>query len=209
MRRLNIAAAVLLALAATACGADPAPTDETRQDTAPTGQQSESTEAGVADQSQPPESPEAMDQPAAADDLGDPVASRTAAKDGADFTLELFPITRTGETAVLNLRLTFAASNESSAFVDTLLGDGNPDIANEDDYSVDGVKLVDSTEGKLYLAASDGAGNCLCSTDLGGVNMDPGDTVTLTATYAAPPEAVSEMDVVLPSFGTVTGVPVV
>jgi hypothetical protein len=66
---------------------------------------------------------------------------------------------------------------------------------------------VDSARRKVYLPASDGKGNCLCSRDLKG-DLEPGHTYTFYATYAAPPAEVSVLDVSFPQFGTVSRVPV-
>jgi hypothetical protein len=60
---------------------------------------------------------------------------------------------------------------------------------------------------KAYLAASDSEGQCMCSHHLTG-DLEPGNTYTFYATYAAPPAEVTALDVSFPHFGTVSRVPV-
>jgi hypothetical protein len=97
---------------------------------------------------------------------------------------------------------------EDGIFVFDLFSDGDSTTGDaQSSTSVDGVRLVDSARRKVYLAASDGKGNCLCSRALRG-NLEPGHTYTFYATYAAPPPEVTALDVSFPQFGTVSRVPV-
>ena len=69
-----------------------------------------------------------------------------------------------------------------------LFGDNESDTGNADSpASVDGVKLVDTRNSKLYLVASDGAGSCVCTNSFSGNSAKPGDVVNMSATYAAAP----------------------
>lgn len=61
---------------------------------------------------------------------------------------------------------------------------------------------------KRYFVAADSAGACVCTTDLSGTFPDAGDTVELTATYAAPPTSTTTVDVSVPGLGTLSDVPV-
>ena len=94
----------------------------------------------------------------------------------------------------------------SSSSTYSVTGMRPPGIASPQRPS-DGVRLVDSARRKLYLAASDGKGNCLCTRGLQG-DLEPGHTYTFYATYAAPPAEVAALDVSFPQFGTVSRVPV-
>ena len=66
---------------------------------------------------------------------------------------------------------------------------------------------MDNARRKVYLAASDGKGSCLCTRNLRG-NLEPGETYTFYATYAAPPAEATALDVSFPNFGTISRVPV-
>jgi hypothetical protein len=74
-------------------------------------------------------------------------------------------------------------------------------------FRVNGVRLVDGKNKKLYLVATHGAEKCICSGPLN-THIGTGDTILVSAAYAAPPAEVATVDVVTPTFGTVTGVPV-
>ena len=65
----------------------------------------------------------------------------------------------------------------------------------------------DTARRKVYLAASDGQGRCLLSRKLSG-DLEPGETYTFYATYAAPPAEATALDVSFPNFGTIPRVPV-
>lgn len=72
---------------------------------------------------------------------------------------------------------------------------------------VSGVYLVDGKNKKKYEPAVFGQ-NCMCSANLDERQAGPGQTIYLNATYAAPPEDVTTMDVNFPNFGTLTKIPV-
>ena len=92
-------------------------------------------------------------------------------------------------------------------FVLDLFGDGDPTTGDSQSAtSVDSIHLANARR-KLYLAASNGKGNCLCTRGLQG-DLEPGHTYTFYATSAAPPAEVAALDVSFPQFGTVSRVPV-
>jgi hypothetical protein len=68
--------------------------------------------------------------------------------------------------------------------------------------------LVDAKNSKLYLVASDGEGNCLCSRNLSRVFLDKNLSVLMYAIFAAPPVDITTVDMRIPTFGTVRNVPV-
>jgi hypothetical protein len=110
--------------------------------------------------------------------------------------------------ATLHFTVTVDPAADDGIFVLDLFGDGDPTTGDSQSAtSVDGVRLVDSARRKLYLAASDGKGNCLCTRGLQG-DLEAGHTYTFYATYAAPPAEVTAVDVSFPQFGTVSRVPV-
>jgi hypothetical protein len=144
-----------------------------------------------------------------ADDLGDPAATRTGSADGQKVSLQVWPVQRSGSTAVLNFAMTVDPAAKQAVSLFELFGDANSDTGNNNSgASVDGVKLVDTENSKLYLVASDGAGNCVCTNTFSGASAQAGEVVTMSATFAAPPEDVTSVSVTVPTFGTFTDVPV-
>lgn len=141
-----------------------------------------------------------------------PAATRTATIDGQRVTLTVFPLRRTGTLSVLDFTLGRPAA-ETGQESDTLLlttsfNDNNSSTGDRGPYSVDGIRLVDSRSRKAYLVASETGGRCLCSNDLNTLSLKPGDTYDFYATFAAPPAAVTELDVNVPRFGAIPRVPV-
>ena len=74
--------------------------------------------------------------------------------------------------------------------------------------TLDGIYLVDGQNRKKYLVAHDSAGQPLTDSSLSGTFVEPGQFVTLSATLAAPPADVAAVDVFIPHFGTLAGVPI-
>lgn len=141
-------------------------------------------------------------------DLGTPAATRDGTADEQKATLAVYPIRRSDTLAVMHFTVAVDPEAEDGIFVFDLFSDGDSTTGDaQSSTSVDGVRLVDSARRKVYLAASDGKGNCLCSRALRG-NLEPGHSYTFYATYAAPPAEVTALDVSFPQFGTVSRVPV-
>ncbi len=154
-------------------------------------------------------SPSPTSSLAPSSDLGEPAATRTGSVDGQPTSLAVYPLHRNGRTATLNLVMTVDPSATDGVSLYDRFGDKNDAAASRQSaQSVDGIKLVDGTRGKLYLVASDGDGNCLCTDNFFGVAAKPGTQVAMTATFAAPPSTTTQVDVIVPQYGTVTGVPV-
>ena len=141
------------------------------------------------------------------------IASRDGAISGTPVKLELLQLKRGGETSVLTFRIATVGGDEVQ--IGEIFDDGaNQEIegaANADSpvntTSMDGITLVDTQNRKRYLVGRDSKNACACESDLGAVFLSS-DPVILSATYAAPPEDVSEMDVLVPRFGTFKDVPV-
>lgn len=72
---------------------------------------------------------------------------------------------------------------------------------------VTGVDLIDRPNKKRHLPASHGK-ECLCSVDFGRYSVSAGQTLYLSATYAAPEEGVTKVDIATPRSGTFKNVPV-
>lgn len=164
----------------------------------PTAAASSSASPTPADPSQPG---------AGTDQLGTPVATRTSAIGGKKAVLTVYPVLRDGTTSHMNFTIAGVTAGDRVQ-VASSLSDGNYKAIDFNGDAADGIQLVDGKNSKLYLVASDGAGQCLCSHDLSGVFLQPGAPVVFSATFAAPPADVSAVDVRIPTFGTVKSVPV-
>jgi hypothetical protein len=147
-------------------------------------------------------------QPSGGDQLGSVVATRTSAGGGRKVTLRLYPVLRDGATSHVNLTLSSPVERTSGVQVGELLADGDYNASDKSGLAADGIQLVDGKNAKLYLVASDGRGQCLCSRDLSSVFLSLNAPVLFSATFAAPPPDVTQVDVRIPNFGTVKNVPV-
>jgi hypothetical protein len=143
-------------------------------------------------------------------DLGEPIASRKAGVSGYQLRVDMYPVERRGTLADLNFTLTMVKGDDPDdrLQISDLFADGNYDSVDSGGHSIDGVRLLDGANGKVHLPASDGNGACLCTRDLSGTFLEAGDSVVLSAIYAAPPEDVTAVSVQVPKFGTFTDVPV-
>jgi hypothetical protein len=139
-----------------------------------------------------------------ADGLGSPVATRTSSRAGQEITLALYPVVRDGSTSHLNLTLT---ATKGDVGVADMLSDHDREAADADFFAADGLQLVEGKHAKLYLVASDGQGECVCSRDLASALMTR-VPLLVSATFAAPPADVSTVAVRVPAFGVVKDVPV-
>lgn len=102
----------------------------------------------------------------------------------------------------------------------TLTNEGEPGTPSLEPYSaftddrpaagldLSGVGLVDGESKKLYLPVLDGEGECLCSSNMGDVAIPPGESVELNATFGGVPGDLDELDVRVPDFPSIEGVPV-
>lgn len=71
--------------------------------------------------------------------------------------------------------------------------------------ATDGLALVDPAAKKAYPVARTADGGCVCSVN---PRVTVGKTSVLGAMFAAPPEDVRALDVVVPHFGVLPGVPI-
>ncbi len=127
------------------------------------------------------------------------VATRTAAYDGDRVRVEVLSLRRSGDLSTLQLRETYLGTEYYS--INNDLGGGAAS------YDLSGITLVDTANGKRYLTAHDSDDDCVCSST-SGVQIKPGSSYTLSATFAAPPDDVRSIDVAIPGLGTIADVPV-
>ncbi len=122
--------------------------------------------------------------------------------------LQVYAIKRSGSLSQLNYSVSVDKSAADKLQVAGLLSDGNYNAVDKQGDAADGIELMDAKNAKLYQVASNGSGECLCSRDLNSAFIDPGQTMLFSATFAAPPADVQNVDVKVPKFGTVSGVAV-
>jgi len=216
----------MLALSATACSLPGAGTDDDPPASAPpasapaSAPASDAASTPAADPASPPASdvpsasapaaptPADPNQPPSGDQLGQVAATRMSAADGKKITLQLYPLLRDGSTSHLNMTLSSSVGATDRVQIAQLLSDKNSSSGDKSLFAADGLQVVDGKNAKLYLVASDGTGQCLCSRGLEGVFLQSNAPVMFSATFAAPPADVTQVDVSIPSFGTVKNVPV-
>ena len=224
MRTAAVASLVaMLALSAASCslpgsgGADEPPADQAPASAPASAPGSApASDPGSSAASPSPSAPTAEaptpadpNQPPAGDQLGQVVATRTSASDGEKVVLRLYPVQRDQSTSHVNLTLSSGSANSTdSVSVNQMLSDGNSSSSDRSPWTSDGLQLVDGKNSKLYLVASDGQGQCVCSRELIAVRLKKGAPVLISATFAAPPADVTSVDVRIPSFGVVKNVPV-
>lgn len=208
MRRLVPLGLLTLALSTTACGALGSP-EGPASSAPPPASSAPAPSAGTTSAAPAPASATPADPSASSGgELGQVAASRTSAKGGQKIIASLYPVQRDGAVSHLNLALSQPAGATKSVQVGDLLADDNYDAIDHDGLTADGLQLVDGAHAKLYLVASDGNGQCLCSRGLSRVFVQGDAPVLISATFAAPPPDVTSVDVRVPGFGTVKGVPV-
>jgi hypothetical protein len=108
------------------------------------------------------------------------------------------------------VELTLALTNEAPAEGDdppgfgiyTQFGDGITA------YDASGIGLVDGDAQKRYLPVRDSEGTCLCTNDFGSADVPAGGSRTITATFGGVPDDVDALDVQVPTFPTIAGVPI-
>lgn len=74
--------------------------------------------------------------------------------------------------------------------------------------TADGIYVLDDTNAKRYLVARNQQKLCVCTGDLSRVFATPGRSITVTATFKAPPPEVTTVTVQVPHAKAFTGVPV-
>lgn len=99
-----------------------------------------------------------------------------------------------------------ARVSSSNWYVNRFFDDGTTNGLDGSDfgvtsYTADGIYLVEPTHRQRYPVARDTSGHCVCSTNLGSSNLGPGESVQITATFAAPPADVTTVDVNVPNVG--------
>ena len=117
--------------------------------------------------------------------------------------VDVMAVERQGDLVEVRLQLTNLNEGDGEAF--EIWSHFSGDNVN---YDLRGVGLVDSSAQKLYLPVLDSGDACLCSSGLADYAVAPGETVRLNATFGGLPDDVEQVDVRVPGFSAVDGVPV-
>jgi hypothetical protein len=141
-----------------------------------------------------------------------PVVQGEGSADGGRFIFTITELKRSGPTVVVNASVSLAGGSEKDSiqindtFADGISQDLKDTSSQEANDVFDGIALIDPNGRKKYLVARDATGRCVCSNDLGSAFVEEDAPVNLQATLAAPPDAVTTVDVVIPNVKTFTGV---
>jgi hypothetical protein len=138
------------------------------------------------------------------DQLGQVVASRTTSLGGKAVQVDLHPLVRDGN--LTHVQLTVSSKDDLSLW--NTFSDNDASAGNKQAWAADGITLVDTVHNKLYLVASDGHGSCLCSQNLGSVELKDELPVLVSASFATPPPEMTEIGVQIPNFGVFPHVPI-
>lgn len=151
--------------------------------------------------------PEADQAPAEAE----PIVETLGSIDGGRVRFILTELRRSGPTVILNARLELADPASDRLQVSSTFDDGTfqelEDGGNEGGDVFDGVALIDPEGKKKYFVARDETNRCVCSNGLSAAFVRAEAPVELTATLAAPPPGVTQVDLVVPRFETLHDVP--
>lgn len=147
------------------------------------------------------------------------IDSRTTTDSGTSLTVTLNAVTVSGSVTTVLFSATNNGTGGSNRWqVADFFSDGeykypvdssghkSEDSVNGD--NTDGVYLTDTTNQKVYRAAYDTAGGCLCSGNLNSAFVDDGRTMVLQTSFAALPDGVTTVDVAIPGAGTFSNVTV-
>ncbi|GAA3762097.1 hypothetical protein GCM10022225_54780 [Plantactinospora mayteni] len=145
-------------------------------------------------------------------ELGPVVATREVQFDGngagevVPIKVELYGLRRDQGFLTVRVRLTNVSPDPKQDWQisSTFQGDA-PRLKSGSAFS--GVYLVDRKNRKQYLVARNANQQYLASADLGAVFVEPRQAVDLFATFGAPPDDVSSVDVVIPRIPVFENVP--
>ena len=194
-RMTAVALAAVLTLIVTACSGGGNPADGPRPDDVDHGHRAGGPEERATASPPPP-------PPPPQESTSEAVSPKTVRLRGTELQVTVYDLIRGGATVELVFRI-HNAGEEFSPTLREMLGTG------EEPWDLAGVELVDTVNGRVHRVARDESGRCVCSAPDPSLSLWAGDTVELSATFAAPPEDVESLNVRLPLAGTFTGVRVV
>lgn len=197
LRARLVVAASAAALLLSACTGAPSEPADPAETPAQTQTESPGTAASTPTSTAQGEAPRATATPEA---LAVIQARETSTSRGP-VTVGVNSLVVRGDVMTLNFSVTNTGTGEWMPWTDFNDGKGGLDL------SVDGVYVVDATNGKRHLPARDANDNCVCSVP-GNQRVQPGDTVTYSAVYRAVPAGVDTVSVFIPSAGVFDDIPV-
>lgn len=194
-----------LALALSACGLGESSEDGGSDGNGRNGGNGGSAAGSGSGDGQPQRQPPGSAPPSPAKVL----ASRDGSSGEVPVRVEVNDLFRRGQLVTVNFSVTYRTPDDDKEYdswrVDNAFDDGN---SLNGVYTVDAVYLIDGKSGTRHPVARDGEDQCVCSAGLGGKTIDPGQSLALTATFAAPPSDVQAVDVQIPLAGTFSDVPI-
>ncbi|MFI6317709.1 hypothetical protein ACIBG8_09335 [Nonomuraea sp. NPDC050556] len=132
------------------------------------------------------------------------LASRTAAADQYyKLKIDLLAADREGKLVTVNYAVTVTEHDRAFGWT---VGDAFSAVPS-DTPDADGVYLIDRKNAKKHLVAKDSQGACVCTGNTESIAINTGQKIVFTASFAAPPEDVTTVDVHIPLAGTFAGVP--
>jgi len=132
------------------------------------------------------------------------VPGREISSNGARWRVEVVSAVRQADFLKLSTRVTLLEMKPDDDWVMAY----EVWVAGAGGSSAQGFELLDLVGKKRYLVARDSAGNCVCTRNVNGIQLVPGQSTILEATFAAPPPSVSKVEVVGPApIGTFSDVP--
>ena len=206
MKTITCTLVAAIAIAAAGCseGGGSQSDDQGGSSSAPSPFEDTSTDTGTDTAPPAPEGEPAPQEPSRV------LAGRDSQIDDDAVRLDIIDLRRSGATAALTFQLSMpdAMDDSSAAQVAQTFDDGVLGGEGQDSSTLDGVSLIDTKNAKRHLVGRDASGVCVCDGNLGSVFVEASAPVALSATFAAPPPDVQQMDVVIPRFGTLKDVPV-
>ncbi|MEV6864086.1 hypothetical protein AB0M44_24145 [Streptosporangium subroseum] len=131
------------------------------------------------------------------------IASRKVTHNDSNLRVDITGLKRQSKIATLTWTITNLDEAPADWYVGNNLGSQTLD------WTVSGVTLIDSVNGRRYRVARNGTGedaDCVCSRV--NVRIKGGGSLEMYAVYGAPPADVTKVNVELPNLGVFTDVPV-
>jgi hypothetical protein len=122
--------------------------------------------------------------------------------------IDVTRLERHGDLVELTVELTNEAEADDSGATTfapwSMFGDGPAAVSR---YDTSEVGVVDGASQKLYMAIIDSEDVCVCTEGTASVTVQPGDSWTIQATIGGVPDDVDQLDVHVPGFPNVVGIP--
>jgi hypothetical protein len=196
-------------------GGDPAPAETTAaSDPAPSLSTSTSQgapSAPTSDTAPPAPGPSASNAPEQSLASRDFTVTGTYSEARLKMRFDVTELKRRGDLLDLKAKLTNLERDQDRDLrwqvASRFQGSYRKDI-NTTDGVFSGAVLTDVAGKKRYFVAADSGQACVCTSQLSSTFVGAGQSIELTATYAAPPATATKLDVSVTSLGTFRDLPV-